>query len=216
MVTDAAQRGERRRMRTRATLIDAAEVLLANGPFAAVRIEDIADGADMSVGAVYVHFENKDGVIAAVGERIAARAIEQLSAAFEPGVSPYEQFSSAGPAYVRFLLDNPAFVRYLATESAGHESQPLQESASRTISALLSLFEAAILACVEAGQIRPVDARLMAHFLFGAWNGVAGLVLGPSGATLTAADVEQCLEQARHIVLAGLAPMPARTEGNPR
>ncbi|KQU28532.1 hypothetical protein ASG69_11080 [Rhodococcus sp. Leaf225] len=213
MVTDAAQRGERRRMRTRAKLIDAAEELLANGPFAAVRIEDIADGADMSVGAVYVHFENKDGVIAAVGERIATRAIDQLTAALEPGQSPYEQFAAAGPAYMRFLLDNPAFLRYLATESAGPESQALQESASRTISALLSLFESAIQACVDAGEIRTLDARLMAHFLFGAWNGVAGLVLGPTGATLTAADVEQCLEQARQIVLAGLASTPARTEG---
>ncbi|WP_162248350.1 helix-turn-helix domain-containing protein [Rhodococcus sp. Leaf278] len=45
-----------------ATLIDAAEELLANGPFASVRIEDIADGADMSVGAVYGHFENTNGL----------------------------------------------------------------------------------------------------------------------------------------------------------
>lgn len=212
MTTVAAQRGERRRMRTRAVLIDAAEALLAEGPSASVRIEDIAEGADMSVGAVYLNFESKDGVFAAVADRIANRAIEQLSAAFDLALSPYEQVSAAGTAYMRFLLDNPAFVRYLATESTGHESQ-LQESSSGTVATLLALFETAIQASIDAGEIRAVNARLVAHFLFGAWNGVAALTLGPSGATLTATDVEQCLEQARHVVLAGLAAKPDLKEG---
>lgn len=210
-------RGARRRMRTRTALLDAAEGLMAAKPHDAVRIDDIAEAADVSVGSVYVHFGSKDGIAVAVAERVAERATGYLTAAFDASTSPLEQVAAAGTAYMQFLLDNPVFVRYLATEPADGAAGAVEQVVSTRIEALRAAFQSRIEDAVHCGEAGPVDARLLAHFLFGAWNGVAALTLRRDAAALDRADAQACLQQARHIVVTGLAATTrtATDEGSP-
>ena len=78
---DAGARGSRRRERTRAQLLDAAEYLLSQGPPEEIRIEDVAARAGISPASVYVHFGTKDGLLAAVTERELGVATEVLNGA---------------------------------------------------------------------------------------------------------------------------------------
>ncbi len=55
--------------RTRAAMLDAAERAFMRDAYADVRIEDLAEEADVSVGSIYNLFANKDGLYLAVVER---------------------------------------------------------------------------------------------------------------------------------------------------
>lgn len=198
-------RGERRRLRTREAMLDAAERLLATQSLAALRVDDVAAAADVSVGSVYVHFGSKDGLAAAVAERCLDRAALSLAEAYESSESPLGQVAASGTAYMRLLLDHPVLVRYLATDAIAGAAASADDLVAERVTALLEVSAERIEAAVAAGEARPVDARLMARFLFGAWNGVAALTLRGGPGALTGEEAAACLEQARHVVIAGLA-----------
>ncbi|GGD15003.1 helix-turn-helix domain-containing protein [Nocardioides daphniae] len=68
--TDPAARGSRRRERTRTQVLDACEQLLSERAAEEIRVEDVAARAGISAASVYVHFGTKDGLLAAVTERV--------------------------------------------------------------------------------------------------------------------------------------------------
>jgi len=61
-----ADRGTRRRLRTRARLIDAARRLIAQKAIEATPIAEITETADVAVGSFYNHFESKEELVQAV------------------------------------------------------------------------------------------------------------------------------------------------------
>jgi AcrR family transcriptional regulator len=61
-----ADRGTRRRLRTRARLIDAAHRLIAQKAIEATPIAEITETADVAVGSFYNHFESKEELVQAV------------------------------------------------------------------------------------------------------------------------------------------------------
>jgi AcrR family transcriptional regulator len=205
----------RRRTRTRAQILEAAERAFAHDGFRNARIEQIAHDADVSVGSIYNHFANKDELYLALAEQTVAGIGAYMTAAFAASDSPLEQVMAAGGAYLRFHLDHPALVRYLSFDP--HETadstieDAVQQRLSGHITALLDAFENRIQAAIEAGHVRPLDPRLAARFLFGAWNGVAALGLRHDNLALTPDEIEACLQQARRIVLDGLTDPSHRT-----
>jgi AcrR family transcriptional regulator len=61
-----ADRGTRRRLRTRARLIDAARRLIAEKAIEATPIAEITEAADVAIGSFYNHFESKEALLEAV------------------------------------------------------------------------------------------------------------------------------------------------------
>lgn len=60
---------ERRLERTRSLLLDAAEDVFAEKGFTAAALDDIADSAGYTKGAIYKHFETKEDLFLAVSDR---------------------------------------------------------------------------------------------------------------------------------------------------
>ena len=60
-------RSERKKAKTASAILDAAEVLFRQRGFQTTTIDEIAERADVSVGSVYVHFENKANLYLALG-----------------------------------------------------------------------------------------------------------------------------------------------------
>ena len=204
VATDAVARGSRRRERTRAQLLDAAERLLARGAPEEIRVEDVAAQAGISPASVYVHFGTKDGLLAAVTERLLAVATEALRSAYAADVSPLERFAGVGAAYLRLLLDHPAVVRYLTVTGERGPRSTVEGQVVERFGELRREFEQSIREAVDAGAIRPVDPERMSYFLFGAWNGVAALSLRRDALTLPPEQVEQAVIEAGLVLLDGL------------
>ncbi|MEV0462976.1 TetR/AcrR family transcriptional regulator [Nocardia tengchongensis] len=198
-------RGERRRQKTRAALLDAAEQLLSDRSADAVRMEDVAVLAGISPASVYVHFGTKDALVAAVVDRLLDTSMASLFDAYTGAGTAMEQVRQAGIAFMRLLLDHPALARHLSVAAASESAALVDDSVVERIDVLRAAFEERIRAAVEAGEIGPVDSRLLSFFLFASWQGVAALALRQDSLGLSPEEVERCLMQAIQIVTAGVA-----------
>ena len=178
------------------------------------RIEDVAEAADVSVGAIYSHFGNKDGLYLAVAERAVDLLGRYLRQAFQEDWTPLEQVVAAGDAYLRFHLEHPGAFRFLAFEEVEDAAtNPAQQArVAAGITAILDELSDKIQEAIDAGEARPVDARLTGRFLWGAWNGTIGLGFRHPGLALTDEDIQRAIDQARLIVLTGLCAPGARDE----
>ena len=216
-----ATRGARRRARTRLAILDAAERAFAESGYRRTRMEDIAEQADVAVGSIYAHFGNKDGLYSALVERAVDLFGRYLRQAYQPDWSPLEQVVAGGEAYLRFHVEHPGAFRFLAFDGVETDT-PIVDPALHArvgagVDALISEFESKIQAAIDAGEARPLDARLAGRFLWGAWNGVVALGLRSDGLALSDEDIQAALQQARDIVLWGLCAPAARTrDGSPR
>lgn len=200
----AAARGSRRRERTRALLLDAAEVLVSQRAPEEIRIEDVAEQAGMSPASVYVHFGTKDGLLAAVTERVLGVATEALRSAYAAETSPLERFAGVGAAYLRVLIDHPVVVKYLSATGERGPRTPVEVEVVERFSLLRQEFEQSIREAVESGAIHRVDPELTSYFLFGAWNGVAALALRRDALALAPERVELAVIESGLVLLEGL------------
>jgi AcrR family transcriptional regulator len=199
-------RGERRRSKTRTAVLDAAEVLLARRSAEAIRIEDVATEAGISPASVYLHFGTKEALVTATMQRLLDVSMDSIMAAYTGPGTALEQAQEAGLAYMRLLLDHPALVRYLSVNTLSGPDTAIDDVVAEQVDLLRSALEERVQAAVDGGQVRPLNSRLFSYFLFGAWNGVAALMLRHGNTRLTEAEVEQCLLQARSVLVAGVAP----------
>lgn len=207
---------QRRRTRSRAALLDAAERAFMREGFHAVRIEAIAEEAEVSVGSIYNLFSNKAGLYLAVAERATELFGEYLDRAYRTSESPLEQVMACGDAYLRFHLEHPGAFRFIAFE--GVEARPAVGDDARTrltakVTTVLEEFRDRIAAAVAAGEAdASVDPALTARVLFGAWNGMVALALRHDDLAVGDDEISAVIEQARRIVLNGLTDPAHRGE----
>jgi TetR/AcrR family transcriptional regulator len=221
LVETNATRGARRRARTRAAILDAAEHAFAQLGYRRTKMEDVAERADVAIGSIYGHFGNKDGLYLAVVERAVELFASYLEQAYQPEWTPLEQVMAAGDAYLRFHLEHPGAFRFLAFEGVENDApvvdSEVRERVAAGVHALVTGFEQKIQSAIDAGEARPLDARLAGRFLWGAWNGVVALGLRQDGMELSDAEIHDALQQARDIVLSGMCAPEARDAlGAPR
>lgn len=217
LVESNATRGARRRARTHLAILDAAERAFAELGYRRTKMEDVAEQADVAIGSIYGHFGNKDGLYLALVERAVELFGEYLNQAYQPQWSPLEQVVACGDAYLRFHIEHPGAFRFLAFDGVeGVEGDgPVVDPERRArvgagVDVLISQFEDKIQEAIDGGEARPLDARLTARFLWGAWNGVVALGLRGDGIALSEREVHDALQQARDIVMAGLCAPSAR------
>src|ERR687885_360400 len=87
----AEGRIQRRKARTEAAILDAAERhFLARG-YEAARVDEIAAEADVAVGSIYNHFESKEGLYASLLERSLTTFEAYMEAEVPEGMSPIEK-----------------------------------------------------------------------------------------------------------------------------
>jgi AcrR family transcriptional regulator len=213
--TATSPRVQRRRARNRSTMLAAAEKLFAEQGVAAVRIEEIAEASDVSVGSVYTHFGNKDGLVLAVAERILDRAGQYMAQAFVISDSPIEQVAASGEAYLNLLLDYPFLIRFFTSDAPALGSEAETGVIGQRITAIQALLEERIDAAIAAGQVKALDSNLLARFLFGAWNGVVALTTQAHSGRLSTDQARQCLQQARALLIDGMST-PALTGADGR
>jgi AcrR family transcriptional regulator len=202
-------RVQRRRTRTRAALLDAAERAFMRDGFHAVRIESVADDADVSVGSIYTQFSSKDGLYLAVVERATQLFADYLDRAYTVSDSPLEQVMACGDAYLRFHLDHPGAFRFIAFY--GVESPPserdaeLREELAARTAAVLERFRDCLAAAVAAGEAGThVDPERTSRMLFGAWNGMVALGLRRDALAVGEEEIAALIDQARTIVAEGV------------
>lgn len=221
-------RSDRRKARTAAAILGAAERLFLDRGFGATTIEDLSAAADVAIGSIYAHFGSKEGVYAALVERaleLDERYVGEGDAAL--GAAPLARLVGRAEGYLRFAREHPAYFRIFRfpppdrPTELGAATARLSERVRVETERMAALIEAA----VAEGALRPVDAEAAARYLWAAWDGVIASHLGPANMDLDDEAFERLLAFAREALIRGvlgeagtrfLLDGDSQTDGPPR
>jgi len=180
----------------RTQLLAAAERLIAEHGYLAVRLEDIGAAAGVTGPAIYRHFPNKEAFLAellvGISTRLLAGATDVVAAAADPTTA----IEALVDFHLDFVLSEPDLIRIQDRDLA--HLPPAAKSQVRRAQRRYVEVWVDVLRALSTG-LGEDDARLMAHAAFGLLNSTPhsvkpGAVSGSSRAVL------------RAMTLAALAP----------
>jgi AcrR family transcriptional regulator len=111
---------------SRERILQAAAELFAQRGYAGVGVDEVAARSGLAKTALYYHFGNKDGLLAAVLERTAAAWIEGIRQASGIGAEPFDRLDRALAGMRAMLEEKPWVLRLLqilALEVAGEKPE---------------------------------------------------------------------------------------------
>lgn len=163
---------------TRSTLLDAALVVFSRQGYTATRLEDIAQEAGVTRGAVYHHFGGKAELYNALVQERFGRANQVWEEALNQGGTPLQQLRRVLVRSLQYLEEDPdyrALQELVAFKTAivpelEEGLRRKQEGTRAFIDYLAHLIEQGI----DFGEIRPgVNPRDAALAVIGLLNGVS-------------------------------------------
>jgi len=174
----------------RATLIDAAARLVAEGGPSSLSVRQLAREAGTSTMAVYTYFGSMSGIVREIVHDGFAR-LQRLFNLVEPSDDPVADLALLGRVYRRNAITN----RYVFEVMFGGSSLAgfalTEEDRQHGRYTLTTVVDCAH-RCAAAGRFRPEDPVLNAHHM---WLSVHGTVLLELGGYLVPPyDASQCFE----------------------
>jgi len=152
----------------REEIMDAAQRLFLARGVAATTIDDVAVGADVAKGTVYLHFASRQALLVALGERFAEKHLARIKAAISARPEPdwAGKLAAWAEASVAFYLDSIELHDMLFHEARAPTRQGLVDNL--IIDHLSWLLNAG----AAAGAWSVDDARFTAVFLFSGMHGI--------------------------------------------
>lgn len=169
-------RRQREREARRQAILDATERLVIRRGLWATTMEDVAAEAELSKGTLYLYFENRDALCAALAERNIQSLLPDIDEAVTQARSGLEGLGGALRVFARFFATHPHLVKMAASWMlAGVQCAPDEADFAEYRKRLGSVM-ALVVQSIERGQrdgsLRlDVDARLLA---VQAWGGLIG------------------------------------------
>lgn len=197
---------------TRTAILDAAENAFKLEPFNRVSVAGVGDAAHASIGAIYHHFGDKEGLRAAVTERLMERLVEghlrpPFLAEHDP---PTVRLVNSTLAYVRFTEEHyDDFALLSSTQHDVRESAHAQRFSRGTIRYVTSIMGQAIDIVregQETGEIRRGDPGGMVVLVWSALYGMCTLVRRYPGPVRGATGQSSTSELAVRLVHAAISP----------
>ena len=164
---------EDRRAERRARLIEAGLELLGDRGWAGTTVRGVCAEAGLSERYFYESFGDRDRLLAAIFDRVAAEAATAVLAAVEAAPLDAGAKARAGiDAFVGLLAEDPRRARAMLVESLGNET--LQRRRERSFRSFAALVSEQGRSFYGAGAVAELDAELTAVALVG---GLAELVV---------------------------------------
>src|SRR3954470_9856867 len=102
-----------RKARTRAALLDAAARVYARRGFDGATLDEVADEAGFTKGAVYAHFGSKDNLLLALMEEYVAAEVAEQVALFDRSETTWKRPLAGSDQWMRELEERPDLFRLL-------------------------------------------------------------------------------------------------------
>ena len=185
-------------------MLDIAEQMFASDSWESVHVGAIAEAADVSIGTVYTHFGNKDGLYLAVAERALEHVKTYVVSRVAQHESALDRISATGDAYLDVLLARPFLVKFLVTDTVSLDDPEVRGRIGVHVQGLYDGLGREIDAAIANGETGPVDSRLLARYLIGSWAGVIAMSMHSASTAIDIDELTMCLEQARTLLTRGL------------
>ena len=155
-----AEIGREKRARTRAQIVEAGAMLLAERPLEALTVDAVVDAAGVAKGTFYYHFQSMEELAAAVGEKL-GESFDELLAPARIGLGdPIARISFAFTRFLEKAIADPVWAR-LVVRSA---QAPTEFARSVRANLKTDLDEAR-----AGGRLTVQDVELAADIVVGIW-----------------------------------------------
>lgn len=174
-----SQRRQREREARRRSILDAAEQVISERGLWATTMEDVAREAELSKGTLYLYFDNRDALCAALAERSIRCQLDDLEQAMEGAESGLGRLRAVLEFYRELFGARPHLFRMaISWMIAGVQCSPDDPDFleyRKRLARVMGLVIDAIERGQRDGSIRPeLDPRLLAAQL---WAGLLGTFL---------------------------------------
>lgn len=185
----AVGRLERRKARTRASIVEAAAALFHQRGYEETSIQHIAELADTGVGTLYGYFGSKDDILREVLLLARNEALEGYLAAVDETTPAIDCICTALRQVGVYVRDNRTILIAAFQVSARH--RPLDEEQALWI---YNAFAGLIRSGIESGELRAVPVDTTVRMLIGTYTtAMLGLAIwkGREDDTRTLKDLDQ-------------------------
>jgi AcrR family transcriptional regulator len=144
----------------------------------ATSINQIAKRAELSVGAIYFYFKDKEELFAALQVEGLELLHQTIREAMDKVPSPEEKIRSIAMAYFRFSEKHKNYfdiINYFLTSPGTIFSPDLKDKIDAHGNASIFTLTEAIREGIDKGQFKAVDPRRQAIILWSAFNGMIQL-----------------------------------------
>jgi AcrR family transcriptional regulator len=155
-----AEIGREKRARTRAQIVEAGAMLLADRPPEALTVDSIVEAAGVAKGTFYYHFQSIEELAAAVGEKLAASFDELLAPARRGVADPIARISFALTQFMEKAIADPVWARLVvqSTQAPTEFARGVRENLKADLSEAKT-----------QGRLTVEDVELAADIIIGIW-----------------------------------------------
>ncbi|MCG8419379.1 MAG: TetR/AcrR family transcriptional regulator [Proteobacteria bacterium] len=214
-MTTAQERKKQERQARRRLIQEAAREIFAAKGYAKTSIEQVAQRASLSVGAIYLYFRSKEDLYMSLIEAPLtglAAELAEFNARTEPHHgSPLRTSWSRLVDWATSDPENIVILRALAQpEVRSRLSTEVTEAVSDGLRRVSQALEASVVAGIETGLYRPVAPTETADVLWSLFLGAFHAADARKSVSLQGASFEQSAQWAFEAIETGLRLAPAR------
>lgn len=185
--SQAARRGRPKRSpeamsEERRRILEAAEMLFAQGGYEGVSMRAVAKEAGCSPAALYTLFPHKRALLRNIWEEAFSALDNTLEKAARGKRKPVETLKRLGRAFVGFWLAHPDHFRaiFLIEDKVVEPGELYFVDTSQSLERMVGLFHKAVAEAIVAGEITRDEPNMTVEMIFCALHGVtAGLIAMP-------------------------------------
>lgn len=158
--------GKRDRGATREKILEAATDVFAEKGYYEALVDEIARVSKTSKGAIYFHFPSKEGLFAALMERLAERLLADVEEAIARERGAVAKVQVALEAVLEQLVRRRRIAKILLVQSL--HSPAFTQKRLELFERFAQLIENHLDEAIAEGSIAPIDGEVVAHAWLGA------------------------------------------------
>lgn len=147
---------------TRATLLVIARKVFSDRGYADTSMDDLTAQANLTRGALYHHFGDKKGLLAAAVEQIDAEMDERLQAISDAADDEWEGFRSRCRAYLEMALE-PEIQRIVLRDARAVLGGASPDSQRHCVESMRRLIDS----LMQSGIVAEADSQALASLIYG-------------------------------------------------
>jgi AcrR family transcriptional regulator len=198
---------EQKKLKRRALMIETARAIISAKGLRSLKVRDVAEAADCSIGSVYNEFGDFDGLILTVNRETVQALSARLAAV--PSDDPVRQLHGYAETYLSYFSEHANLLRSLY-EHRMEGDRPFPEDILLMVMRAFALMHDPLVRFMPDAD--PAEIALQARMMFSAAHGIISLGLEERMVAVPPEQLRQQLGKFVDTYLAGLglAPMPKR------
>jgi AcrR family transcriptional regulator len=194
---------EQKRSKRRAVMLETARDIIASKGLRLLKVRDVAEAADCSIGSIYNEFGDFDGLILAVNRGTVQALTARLTAV--PAVDPIEQLHGLAATYLEFFSQHANLLRSLY-EHRMEDDRPFPEDILLMVMRAFALMHQPLVQLLPDRD--PKDIAMLARLMFSAVHGIISLGLEERMVAVPPDNLRQQVAKFVDTHLIGLGVLP--------